>query len=83
MLDQFRSKVTDAGRVVIPSVFRKQFDLGEGTEIVITRSEYGVLITPLQQAIRRAQELVAQHIPPDVDLNADLRELRDRDASRD
>lgn len=82
MLDQFRSKVSDAGRVVIPSAFRKQFELGEGTEIVITRNEYGVLITPLQQAIRRAQELVARHIPPEADLTADLRELRDRDASR-
>lgn len=82
MLDQFRSKVSDAGRVVIPSAFRKQFDLGEGADIVITRSEYGVLITPLQQAIRRAQELVALHIPPEADLTADLRDLRDRDAFR-
>jgi len=83
MQDQFRSKVTDAGRVVIPAAYRKEFDISEGDEVLITRSDYGIQITPLRQAVRRAQELVAQYIPADVDLVGELRQFRDQDALRD
>jgi AbrB family looped-hinge helix DNA binding protein len=83
MQDQFRSKVTDAGRVVIPAVYRKEFGISEGDEVLITRSDFGIQITPLRQAVRRAQELVAQYIPADVDLVDDLRQFRDQDALRD
>ena len=83
MLDQFRSKITDAGRVVIPSAFRKELQLADGDEVVITRNEYGVLITPLSLAIRRSQELVGQYIPADADLVGDLRLFRDQNAVHD
>jgi antitoxin PrlF len=83
MQDQFRSKVTDAGRVVIPAAYRKEFGISEGDEVLITRSDYGIQITPLRQAVRRAQELVAKYIPADVDLIDELRQFRDQDTLRD
>jgi len=83
MQDQFRSKVTDSGRVVIPAVYRKEFGISEGDEVLITRSDYGIQITPLRQAVRRAQELVAKYIPAEVDLIDELRQFRDQDTLRD
>jgi AbrB family looped-hinge helix DNA binding protein len=83
MQDQFRTKITDAGRIVIPASIRKEFGLSEGDEVVITRSDYGFQITPLRQAVRRAQEMVARYIPGDTDLIGDLRQFRDQDTLRD
>jgi AbrB family looped-hinge helix DNA binding protein len=80
---QYRGKVADAGRIVIPAAYRKQFGIAEGDEVLITRSDYGIQITPLRQAVRRAQEVVAQYIPADADLVAELRAFRDQDSSRD
>ncbi len=82
MQEQFRCKVTDAGRVVIPALYRKEFGISEGDEVVVTRSDYGIQITPLHQAIRRAQQVVAQYIPSDVDLVGELRQFRDQDVLR-
>jgi AbrB family looped-hinge helix DNA binding protein len=83
MYEQFRIRVAGAGRIVIPAAYRKEFGIREGDELVITRSDYGIQITPLRQAVRRAQELVSQYIPSDVDLVDDLRQYRDQDTIRD
>ena len=55
MTEFIRSKVADAGRVVIPAELRKEFGLEEGADVVFSRDERGIRITPLREAIRQAQ----------------------------
>ena len=83
MHDQFRTKVSDAGRIVIPAIYRKEFGISEGDEVIVTRSSYGIQVTPLHQVVRRAQDLVAQYIPADANLIDDLRQFRDQEALHD
>src|SRR5690349_12477623 len=76
MTDFIRSKVADAGRVVIPVELRKAFGLEEGEEIVFSKDDLGIRITPLRDAIRQAQDYFATLAPPEVSLTDEL--LRDR-----
>ena len=76
MTEFIRSKVADAGRVVIPAELRKQFGLEEGADVVISKDAHGIRITPLAEAIRQAQDYFAGLAPPEVSLSDEL--LRDR-----
>jgi AbrB family looped-hinge helix DNA binding protein len=83
MTEYIRSRVADAGRVVIPAEFRKALGLEEGAEILISRDDHGLRITTLRDAIRQAQDYFATLAPPEVSLSEEL--LRDRraEAARD
>jgi AbrB family looped-hinge helix DNA binding protein len=83
MTEFIRSKVADAGRVVIPAELRKEFGLEEGADVVISRDAHGIRITPLVEAIRQAQDYFATLAPPEACLSDEL--LRDRrdEAARD
>ena len=83
MQEQYRGKVLDAGQVAIPEAFCEAFSISPGDEVIITRSEYGIEVTPLHHAVRRAQELVARYTPADADLVAELRAFRDQDGPHD
>jgi AbrB family looped-hinge helix DNA binding protein len=75
MTEFIRSKVADAGRVVIPAELRKEFGLEEGADVVFSRDERGIRITPLREAIRQAQAYFSS-LAPGVSLSEEL--LRDR-----
>lgn len=77
-----RGKVS-AGRVVLPSELRKAFGIEDGAEVVFSRTEHGIEIRTLDEAIRQAQALCAKYIPPGVSLVDELREDRRRDAALD
>lgn len=83
MSDFIRGKVSGAGRVVVPSEFRKQFGIEDGVDVVFSRTEYGVAVTTLEQAIRQAQETVRRYVPEGVSLVDELREDRRQDAALD
>jgi AbrB family looped-hinge helix DNA binding protein len=83
MSEHVHARITESGRVVIPVEYRRALGIEGGTEVILTRDEYGIHITPLDQAIRRAQELVAEYIPSEVDLRAELRRLRNEEGSLD
>jgi AbrB family looped-hinge helix DNA binding protein len=76
MPDVIRARVADAGRVVIPAEYRKAFALEEGQEVVFTRDDLGIRITPLRDAVRQAQDYFAALAPAGVSLADEL--LRDR-----
>ena len=76
MTEFIRSRVADAGRVVIPAEFRKAFGLEEGAEVVFSRDARGLRITPLPEAVRQSQDYFASLAPADVSLSEEL--LRDR-----
>jgi AbrB family looped-hinge helix DNA binding protein len=82
MEQSFRSKVADAGRIVIPAEFRKAFELREGEEVVFTRDAESIRITPLKRAIELAQNLFTSLAPADVVMSNELiRDRRDEEAS--
>lgn len=78
MRDTYRAKIGDEGRVVLPLDWRKANHAASGDELVIRVREDGLLISTVQQAINRFQNLVAQHVSPEVDLVDEL--LRERRA---
>jgi AbrB family looped-hinge helix DNA binding protein len=79
-MDQvIRGKVSESGRVVLPAELRKEFGIKDGSEVLFSRTEHGIQITTLDQAIRHAQELVRRYIPEDVSLVEELRKDRRQD----
>jgi bifunctional DNA-binding transcriptional regulator/antitoxin component of YhaV-PrlF toxin-antitoxin module len=78
-----RGKVSGAGRVVVPSEFRKEFGIEDGVDVVFSRTQHGVQLTTLDQAIRQAQATVRRYVPEGVSLVDELREDRRRDAALD
>jgi AbrB family looped-hinge helix DNA binding protein len=76
MTEFIRSKVSDAGRVVIPAELRKEFGIEEGEDVVFSKDEHGIRIITLREAIRQAQDYFGSLVPPGVSLSDEL--LRDR-----
>jgi AbrB family looped-hinge helix DNA binding protein len=68
----FRGKVTDAGRVVIPVELRRAFGLGEGDEVIFSRDDRGIRITPLGLAIAESQDYFSSLAPAEVITSLDL-----------
>jgi AbrB family looped-hinge helix DNA binding protein len=61
----FRSKLTGAGRVVIPVAIRERLGLKDGTELVLSVDEEGIRLRPLGLAIERAQDYFSALGPSD------------------
>jgi bifunctional DNA-binding transcriptional regulator/antitoxin component of YhaV-PrlF toxin-antitoxin module len=78
MSDFIRGKVS-AGRVVLPSELRKELGIEDGADVVFSRTEHGIQITTLDQAIRQAQALVRRYVPEGVSLVDELRDARRQD----
>ena len=74
--ERLHVKVGPGGRVVIPAVYRKAMKVREGDGLMarIVDGELR-LITP-EMGIKRAQRMVRETIPPDVDLVEALIEMR-------
>lgn len=71
------------GRVVLPAEMRKEFGIEEGSEVVISRTEHGIEIKTINEAIRQAQEICAKYIKPGVSLVDELLRERREEASRE
>jgi AbrB family looped-hinge helix DNA binding protein len=56
MVQIFRTKLTGAGRIVIPVAIRERLGLKDGTELVLSVDEEGIWLRPLDLAIERAQD---------------------------
>ena len=76
-----RGKVSGAGRVVLPAEMRKALGIEDGADVLFSRTEYGIQITTLDDAIRQALETVRRYVPEGVSLVDDLREARRQDAA--
>ena len=80
MGDFIRGKVS-AGRVVLPAELRKELGIEDGADVVFSRSDYGIQITTLDQAIRQAQAMVRAYVPEGVSLVEELRTARQQDVT--
>jgi len=81
MQDTYKARIGEEGRIVLPLDWRKAVHAQPGDELVIQVSDDGLHISTVQQAIKRFQQLVALHVPADVDLVEEL--IRERRAEAD
>jgi AbrB family looped-hinge helix DNA binding protein len=78
-----RVKVADGGRMVIPQPFREAFGISIGDEVLVQQDERGIHIVPFDIALRQARDILAQYVPPKIDLTAELLKMRREDGSLD
>jgi bifunctional DNA-binding transcriptional regulator/antitoxin component of YhaV-PrlF toxin-antitoxin module len=76
-----RGKVSESRRVVLPAELCKSFGIEDGADVLFSRTEHGIQITTIDQAIRRAQEMVRRFIPAGTNLAADIGNNRRQDAT--
>ncbi len=81
MSNFIRGKVSGEGRVVLPAELRKAFGIEDGQDVIFSRTEHGIQITTLDEAIRQAQQIVRRHVPEGVSLVDDLHEARRQDST--
>lgn len=81
MVEFIRGKVSSAGRVILPAELRKAFHIEDGQEVVFSRTEYGIQVTPLDEAIRQAQALMRRYVPEGMSLVDALRKERNQDST--
>ena len=78
-----RTKLTENGRVLLPAEFRKALELAPGDEVIVSLKDGEIRITTVQQAIRRAQELLRRFVPPGRMLSEELIAERRAEAARE
>ncbi len=71
-MTQVRTKIGEGGRIVIPAEYRQALGLQVGDEVILRLEGRELRIFTLNQAIKRAQELVSRSIPQDRSLADEL-----------
>ena len=69
---QNETKLAEGGRIVIPSEFRQALGMNTGDKLILFMEDGELHILTLQQAIKRAQEIVRRYIPEDRSLVDEL-----------
>jgi antitoxin PrlF len=79
-----KATINQQGRIVIPAECRAAAGLKPGDELLIEPIGEGELrLFTAEQAIKRAQAIVARHVPRDRDLVAELIAERRAEAARE
>ncbi|MFN8010843.1 MAG: AbrB/MazE/SpoVT family DNA-binding domain-containing protein [Holophagaceae bacterium] len=60
-----------AGRVVLPAAVRKALGLNPGSRLLLSVEGQVVTLTPMREAIRKAQAILAPYRPKDGSLMSD------------
>ena len=81
-MGEFKTKLGDGGRLVIPAKYRKALDLKPGDEIVMLLEKNELRVMGSQQAIKQAQAIVRRYIPEGRSLSDELIQERREEASR-
>ena len=71
------------GRIVIPAEFRRALGAEVGDEVILRQVHGEIHILTRAQAVRKAQELVRNSIPPNRSLAKELLGERRKDARRE
>ncbi len=82
MLNEFRTKMGEDGRIVIPMACRKLLQLTAGEELMIKMGEDGLFVTNLKSSLKKAQALIQQYAKKQS-LVDKLKTLREEDAKHD
>jgi antitoxin PrlF len=76
---EFKTKLAEGGRIVIPAEYRQALGLHVGDELILRLEDGEVRIFTAHQAIKRAQELVRRYIPQNRSLADELINERRRE----
>ena len=71
-MQAIKTKVSEGGRVVIPSEYRKQLGIEIGSEVTIQIVDGEMRIFTLEQAVKRAQTLVQRYVAAGRSLGDEL-----------
>lgn len=82
MMDSFRTHIQGHGRVSIPAPLRQAIGLRPGADVFLSAEDGRVVVTPADAALARFQQAVAEHVPADRDLVAELIADRRAEAAR-
>lgn len=66
------TKVTEGGRIVIPSDLRKQLGIEIGESVNLTIENGALTVMTRKQALRRAQAMVRKYVPEGFPLADEL-----------
>jgi AbrB family looped-hinge helix DNA binding protein len=78
------ARINKQGRIVIPAECRKAAGIGPEEEVLVEAIGEGeIRLLTKRQAVKRAQEIVARHVPNDRDLVAELIAERRGEAARE
>ena len=83
MTEHLRVRMSENGRLVIPSAFRKALGISGGAEILLHLDEDGIRITTTKLRIARAQRIVRKYIKPGVSLVDELLAERRAEARKE
>jgi AbrB family looped-hinge helix DNA binding protein len=61
-MNECRVKIAEGGRIVIPAEYRQALGLQTGDEVIVRLEGGEVRILTVNQAIKRAQELVGRYV---------------------
>lgn len=75
-MQAIKTKISEGGRVVIPAEYRKQLGVEVGHEVMIQLVDGEMRIFTIEQAVKRAQDLVRRYIPVGRSLSNELIEER-------
>ena len=67
----------------MPAELRRECGITDGAEVIFSRTEHGIQISTLDQAILLAQETVRRYVPEGVSLVKELHAARRKDSSFD
>jgi AbrB family looped-hinge helix DNA binding protein len=77
-LESASTRIGSGGRIVIPAAYRKALGIKPGDEVVMQLEGKALRVFSRAEALHRLQERVAQAIPREASLAAELiRERRD------
>ena len=80
---EFKTKMGQSGRVVIPGEYRRKLGLRSGDEIILHLDDEGLHLYTPAQAVARAQALVRRYVPEGRSLSDELISERREEAVRE
>jgi AbrB family looped-hinge helix DNA binding protein len=78
-----RTKVSNGGRIVIPSEYRKAMGLSVGDDVVIRLEKGELRLNSLRESVKAAQDLVRSYVGKNRSLADELIKERRSEAKRE
>jgi AbrB family looped-hinge helix DNA binding protein len=82
-MHEFKTKMGQSGRIVIPNEYRRKLGLEAGDDIIMHLDEEGLRLYTPAQAVARAQALVRRYVPEERSLSEELISERRAESERE
>lgn len=78
-----KTRISEGGRIVLPSNFRKELNLNVGDEVILSLEGGEIHIMTLDAAIQQAQTLLKNYNSKNVSLVKSLKNMRNEDVKNE